>query len=571
MKARLFLLIFCLPLWLFGQQVYYSHLESFPNFQLGLMNGLPTPIQYNRANVFGPKVDLNCLVSGYAITNYNCAVYTSVGPGVINPVIDTLEEQAVFLPNTWVSPTNMTTGSFFLMLNYNFTDFGALESYQLVSDVSYSSYFMYDENNLLESFQSSEGFGASAQQYNFDFVWSNNNQRCEVIKNNAVISSFKSDSLGNSVFQFDSLGKLINYSNISDYSTFHTGPPLNDGYIRVDSMNFQYDELGKILSVGMIQYYNYLLGSSNPDSLIIINSNRVETNLNYLWIEENQVELTLNVINNANESINYFDIFHGSPCLNEQIVSKIIYTVDSNEYIISTSYLDSNTTTLYNQSYHFCDEDTVIYGCTDSNACNYDSLANYSGTVLTGGNVGQAPCIYNQDYVDCDGNCYDDSDSDGVCDELEVLGCYDNAACNFNAFATDDDGSCTYAETYYDCNGMCLNDSDEDGVCDEFEVFGCTDSLSCSYDSTATSDDASCFYPDLYFDCNGNCINDFDGDGECDELDFDDGLGVNELNGQAERLIKMVDVLGKEHQTHQTGKILFYIYNNGKIIKRLAP
>ena len=63
MKARLFLLIFCLPLWLFGQQVYYSHLESFPNFQLGLMNGLPTPIQYNRANVFGPKVDLNCLVS----------------------------------------------------------------------------------------------------------------------------------------------------------------------------------------------------------------------------------------------------------------------------------------------------------------------------------------------------------------------------------------------------------------------------------------------------------------------------------------------------------------------------
>lgn len=569
MKARIFLLIFCLPLCLFGQQVYYSNLEQFPNFIQDMTSGLPSPIQFNRTNVFGPTVDLNCQVKGLAITNYDCAVYTSVGPGVSVPIIDTLEEQTVFHPSFWISPSNMMNGFGLCGVDFHFTDFGALESYLLYGMCpEKSSVFSYDENNLVESFQSSEGVGASTQQHTFDFEWSNNNQRCEVIKNNAVISAFQPDSLGNSIFQFDSLGKLIHYTNISDYSTFHSGPPLNDGYVRVDTMNFQYDQHGKILSVQMTQYYNYLVGGSFPDSLIILNSSRVETNLNYRWIEENQVELTFNTINNANESINYFDIIHGS-CLNEQLVSQIIYTIDSNEYITSALYLDSNATTLNSQSYHFCDEDTVIYGCTDLNACNYDSLAGYSGTILSPN--AQGPCVYAQDYVDCDGNCYADSDSDGVCDELEVPGCDDNTACNFDATATDDDGSCTYAETYYDCNGLCLSDSDEDGVCDEFEVFGCTDSLSCSYDSAATSDDASCLYPDLYFDCDGNCMNDFDGDGECDELDFDDGLGVNELDGQAERLIKMVDVLGKEHQTHQTGKVLFYIYNNGKIIKRLAP
>ena len=41
-------------------------------------------------------------------------------------------------------------------------------------------------------------------------------------------------------------------------------------------------------------------------------------------------------------------------------------------------------------------------------------------------------------------DCLNDTDGDGVCDELEVLGCTDAIACNYNASATDDDGSCTY-------------------------------------------------------------------------------------------------------------------------------
>ena len=35
-------------------------------------------------------------------------------------------------------------------------------------------------------------------------------------------------------------------------------------------------------------------------------------------------------------------------------------------------------------------------------------------------------------------------------------GCTDETACNYDANASNDDGSCTYAESYYDCNGDCI-------------------------------------------------------------------------------------------------------------------
>ena len=53
-----------------------------------------------------------------------------------------------------------------------------------------------------------------------------------------------------------------------------------------------------------------------------------------------------------------------------------------------------------------------------------------------------------------------------------VLGCTDTSACNYDLLANSDDGSCTYAETFYDCDGVCINDTDGDGVCDELEPPG---------------------------------------------------------------------------------------------------
>ena len=48
--------------------------------------------------------------------------------------------------------------------------------------------------------------------------------------------------------------------------------------------------------------------------------------------------------------------------------------------------------------------------------------------------------------------------------------------CNYNADATDA-GDCDYAEDYYDCDSNCLNDADGDGVCDELEIIGCQDEV----------------------------------------------------------------------------------------------
>ena len=101
---------------------------------------------------------------------------------------------------------------------------------------------------------------------------------------------------------------------------------------------------------------------------------------------------------------------------------------------------------------------------------------------------------------DCDGNCLVDTDGDGVCDGFESAGCQDAEACNYDADATDDDGSCTNSavsrrirlrrqltEAGYDVDGNGLNDVDE--------IVGCTVEYACQDNPTATeADDESCFY-----------------------------------------------------------------------------
>lgn len=78
--------------------------------------------------------------------------------------------------------------------------------------------------------------------------------------------------------------------------------------------------------------------------------------------------------------------------------------------------------------------------CEDPLACNYQID---DGT-------GSNACVYAELYYDCNANCLADADLDGVCDELEVSGCTDNIALNYNSLATDDNGSCEYASTTCD-------------------------------------------------------------------------------------------------------------------------
>ena len=68
----------------------------------------------------------------------------------------------------------------------------------------------------------------------------------------------------------------------------------------------------------------------------------------------------------------------------------------------------------------------------------------------------------------------------------------DSQACNYDSDATIDNNSCIYAETYYYCNGNCINDTDGDSVCDELEITGCMDNTALNYNPSATDDDGSC-------------------------------------------------------------------------------
>ena len=73
----------------------------------------------------------------------------------------------------------------------------------------------------------------------------------------------------------------------------------------------------------------------------------------------------------------------------------------------------------------------------------------------------------------------------------------------------------------------------------------------------------------MFYNCEGVCINDFDLDGECDEVDYNDGIGIDELDEVLPQVIKMIDILGREQREHKKGSLLFYIYDNGVVEKLL--
>ena len=127
----------------------------------------------------------------------------------------------------------------------------------------------------------------------------------------------------------------------------------------------------------------------------------------------------------------------------------------------------------------------VYEGCTHPDYLEYDLNASIDdGSCLTDVIRGCAnPLALNFNVAANldDGSCITD-----------VWGCTDALACNHNPEANIEDDMCLYPQEYYNCNVQCINDADTDGICDELVVYGCTDSLACNYDPSVTKDDGSC-------------------------------------------------------------------------------
>ena len=96
-----------------------------------------------------------------------------------------------------------------------------------------------------------------------------------------------------------------------------------------------------------------------------------------------------------------------------------------------------------------CDGPGAIYecGCSDipEGDCDCDGNVLDECGVCGGDGIAEGDCDCDGNQLDalgiCGGDCEEDANGNGLCDDDEVMGCTDSAACNYDANATFDDGS----------------------------------------------------------------------------------------------------------------------------------
>jgi hypothetical protein len=188
-------------------------------------------------------------------------------------------------------------------------------------------------------------------------------------------------------------------------------------------------------------------------------------------------------------------------------------TLDNNScYYPGTPCNDGNAASILDEYNINCICEGMLYGCMDNEACNYDSNAN-----MDNGNCVYPGCL---DFSACNFS-FNAGCDDGSC---VYPGCIDNQACNFSASAGCDDGSCLYPGC---TQPNACNYSNEAGCDDGSCAFpGCNDINACNFQPSAGCNDGSCTYPGCTnpsacnYDSNAGCSSD-----EClfANTDCDDG------------------------------------------------
>ena len=142
-------------------------------------------------------------------------------------------------------------------------------------------------------------------------------------------------------------------------------------------------------------------------------------------------------------------------------------------------------------------------GCTNTDACNYDSVAI----------VEDGSCQYPEENYDCKGNCLAEMDCMGVCGGTAETDCCEFCdSDNTNNPPEKSDGSCQDSITYYDVGDELSEGKSVGDIKAEPVECGCIDLTKCNGNPNANYDDGSCA-PDISgfggssdgIDCNNDC------------------------------------------------------------------
>ena len=239
-----------------------------------------------------------------------------------------------------------------------------------------------------------------------------------------------------------------------------------------------------------------------------------------------------------------------------------------------------------------CDGELDVCG-----VCNGPGAINECGCSA----IPEGDCDCNGNQLDvvglCGGDCLEDEDGNGTCDNEEVYGCSYALAVNYEAVVTRDDGSCVFEPcgfgTVWDEDSQtCILDEsncgwqpdgnadglvgvsdlldllgvygdvdmDGDGVWDSVDE--CVDATACNYEADPTE---PCAYIDVLGICGGGCEGDGDGDGICDDVDTCvgelDECGVCNGPGPTEVVIESITILYDSVYLPQLGE--WYVYEFG--------
>ena len=307
---------------------------------------------------------------------------------------------------------------------------------------------------------------------------------------------------------------------------------------------------------------------------------------------------------NENKLRNYksdLDIYEAQPYCGNECIPVVIGCMDSLAYNYNvlantddTCYYNPGCTNpgylqYYTQGYVAGIDDgscvdVAVFGCMDSTAFNYDSLANVDNGGCTPVILGcMQPLAFNYDP-----NANTD---DGSCVPY-IYGCIDPTMFNYDPNANTDNGNCI--PYFYGCTDSTAfnynpNANTDNGSCIQV-VYGCMDPNAWNYDIMANlNDSSSCLYnagcitgPGIPYWLNDPCyawvleVDEYCCENAWDTIcqatyDYCSGNWSGPLLSRTQtkqKLIAITDLLGRPTKITKN-KLLLYIYSDGSVKRKL--